>query len=392
MHSRLQFLLLLLGLTVLPGCWDRTEIDDLGIAIAASVDLTPDNKVLFSEQVYIPSPLGMGGSEGIAGDSGGTHYHVFSGVGDDIRAAHKDLQKQMSRRLFIADRNLYLISDKVAQIGIQPYIDELVRNPESRMRTHVVITKGDAVDYLKVQYPFEQTPGAALRKLVFGSASNYQLDLNGLMRMMEKEGQNASVPLIDTTPTSPQAKESFRIAGYAVLKKGKMVGEIPYDIAKGIVWLKKQMKYDVTTSSVPGHTGRVTTVLLNVDYDMETSISKGHPSMHIKVRCENDLIENNSDVDLNNPNSMDLLENVFAAKIKRQIEMAIEMMQKKYDADIALFSEEFHRAHPKEWKTLQKNWDEEFAKMPITVEVEDRIRRIGMTNRSLSSVPKRSSH
>jgi spore germination protein KC len=384
MRRRLLLTLLILSLTVLPGCWDRTEINDLGIAIAASVDLTPDNKVLFSEQVYIPSPLGMGG-EGNPGETGGTHYHVFSGIGDDIREAHKDLQKQMSRRLFIADRNLYLISETVARRGIQPYIDELVRNPQSRMRTHVAITKGNAATYLNVQYPFEQTPGAALRKLVFGSASNYRLDLNGLMRMMEKPGQNVSVPMIDQTPTSPQANESFRIAGFGVLKKGKLIGEIPYDVAKGVIWLKQQMKYDETTTTIPGHTGRVTTVLLNVNYDIDSEIINGHPTMRIKVTCENDLVENNSDLNLNDPSSLDLLDTVLAQKIKKQIVTALDLLQNKYDADIVLLGEQIHRKHPKEWQQLEKKWDQEFAKMPITVEVEDRIRRIGMTNQSLSN-------
>ncbi|MGZ4030816.1 MAG: Ger(x)C family spore germination protein [Tumebacillaceae bacterium] len=384
MRRRILPLLLIISLTMLPGCWDRTEIDDLGIAIAATIDLTPDNKILFSEQVYIPSPLGMGG-DGNPGDTGGTHYHVFSGTGDDIRAAHKDLQKQLSRRLFIADRNLYLISEKVARQGIQPYIDELVRNPESRLRTHIAITKGDAVNYLRIQYPFEQTPGAALRKLVFGKASNYALDLNVMLRMLEKPGHNVSAPIIDLMPASPEAKEAFRIAGMGVIKRGKLIGDIPYDQSKGILWLRDQMKYDVSTTPIPGHHGLVTCLLLRANNDIDVTMKNGHPSMHVKIVAEDDVLENNSDLNLNDPNSVDLLQVVLSRKVKKDIETSLDLLQHKFSTDIVRFGEIVYRAYPKEFNQhMVQHWDDEFARMPVTVEVEKKIRRVGMTGPSLS--------
>ncbi|MBL0386307.1 Ger(x)C family spore germination protein [Tumebacillus sp. ITR2] len=383
MPRRFLCLLLILSLSVLPGCWDRTEINDLGIAIAATIDLTPDNKIMFSEQIYLPTPPGNGGELGVS-MAGGQPYFVFSGIGDDIRAAHQNLQKMMSRRLFIADRNLYLISENVAKRGIQPYIDELVRNPQSRLRTHVAITKGDAVDYLKIKYPFEQTPGAALRKLVFGNVSNYNVDLNHMIRELQKPGEQVAVPMIKINPTSPNGEEAFQSAGIAVLKNGKLIGEVPYKQAKGVLWLRDEMKHDVETLSIPNH-GTVTINLLQQHTDTKVEIKNGHPTLHVTILCEDDVVENNSDINLTVPENLDHLQTLYSNQIKQNILSVLDLLQHKYDADILHAAETVHRQAPKEWRDhLRKNWDEEFAKMPVHVEVQSKIERIGMTGTSLS--------
>ncbi|MCO6705110.1 Ger(x)C family spore germination C-terminal domain-containing protein, partial [Streptomyces sp. CHB9.2] len=36
-----------------------------------------------------------------------------------------------------------------------------------------------------------------------------------------------------------------------------------------------------------------------------------------------------------------------------------------------------HRKYPKVWKQLEKNWDKEFAKLPVHIQAEVKIRRLG---------------
>lgn len=61
----MKSVLLLLGICgttpFLSGCWDRTEITDLAIVTAASIDKKDNNQIELSVQVFIPSSISSGG-------------------------------------------------------------------------------------------------------------------------------------------------------------------------------------------------------------------------------------------------------------------------------------------------------------------------------------------
>lgn len=58
---KLQKLLIILTLPFLiNGCWDRTEMNDLGFVMGTAFDLTNDGKIMGSIQISIP-PSGQGG-------------------------------------------------------------------------------------------------------------------------------------------------------------------------------------------------------------------------------------------------------------------------------------------------------------------------------------------
>ncbi|WP_338015880.1 Ger(x)C family spore germination C-terminal domain-containing protein [Paenibacillus mesophilus] len=50
--------------------------------------------------------------------------------------------------------------------------------------------------------------------------------------------------------------------------------------------------------------------------------------------------------------------------------------------DIFGFGEVFHRTEPKAWKKVRENWDAQFADLPVNVNVDIRIRRLGTINNS----------
>ncbi|MGZ6503176.1 MAG: Ger(x)C family spore germination protein, partial [Tumebacillaceae bacterium] len=127
----------LFGLT---GCWNRVEINDLGISIAAAIDKAENDQVRFSEQIALPGQ--MGGGKGTSPEN--KPYYTFSGVGLNLGDAMQNLQTQMSRRLFLAHRRVFLISEDIARKDVRKYLDEMSRNPQSRLRPNVAVTKGNA--------------------------------------------------------------------------------------------------------------------------------------------------------------------------------------------------------------------------------------------------------
>ncbi|WP_237766612.1 Ger(x)C family spore germination protein [Peribacillus simplex] len=45
---------------LLAGCWDRVEINNIGIVLAAGLDKTAEDKIVLSVQIAIPEAMGGG--------------------------------------------------------------------------------------------------------------------------------------------------------------------------------------------------------------------------------------------------------------------------------------------------------------------------------------------
>jgi len=380
---------IIISLFGLTGCWDAIEMNDLSIGIAAALDVGPGDKVRFSEQIVVPGPLGSlpggGGGGGGGGGQSAKPYYTVSALGLNVKDAMQNIQMKLPRRLFVAHRRIILVSEAFARKGIRRSLDEFARNPESRLRTKVVLTKGEALDFLKVPYPFEREPTDGLRQIVFGVASNIKLDLKDLMYMLSTPGSQAFLPTVELrTPSVPGSQARYEATGIGILRDGKLVGEMTGDEMKGVLWLRKEMRRGTASVSLPGHKGNVSCQLLRVRSDFEVEMRQGSPAMKIKLHPEAEIAENGTDLDLSKPKNVELVEQAYSRKVEAMIKQSLNTLQHRYDADVVMFNEHLFRAFPDQLPLIEKHWEDAFAHMPVTVEVFGRIRRIGMTRASLT--------
>lgn len=64
MMRKILLSIMTLSLTFLTGCWDRVEINDLALVLASGFDLTKDGQLEITEQIALPSGIGMPGAGG----------------------------------------------------------------------------------------------------------------------------------------------------------------------------------------------------------------------------------------------------------------------------------------------------------------------------------------
>lgn len=375
---------LCLGLT---GCWDRIEVNDLAISMAASIDSAPNHMVRYSKQIAVPGQMG-GSAGGGSTVSQGKPYMVVSAIGRDLKDAMQNIQLKMSRKIFLAHRRLFLIGEPLAQQGIRRHLDEMSRNPQTRLRTNVAITRGDTVKYLNSEYPFERVPTEALRKILYGEQESLKMDIKELMVMLATPGSDAMIPIITLESLAPGNKKSFRADGLAVLKGDRMVGSLSAADARGVLWLREQIKRGVVTVEIPGYRGKISMDLLRIKTQFQTQLHNGHPVIRVLFRPEVDVLENETGLDLTNPKNIALIEQKYASAVEQLIDHTLDILQHKYHADIVRFGDHVHHAYPRQWKGLVKNWSQEFSHMTATAKVDVKIRRIGMTGPSLELLRK----
>ena len=212
-------------LVILAGCWDRIEINDQSLWLAAGFDVGQDEDFELSGQIAIPSNLST--QNGGGGDKG---YFIISESGKNLGDAIQQIQTKLPRKGFYAHQRVIFLGEEFAKKGIYDGFDNITRGTEVSIRTDVFVVKGDtAKSVLNIENPLEKPPGIAALKeheQLGGRGTTIFLDF---LTAANSDGIRPTLPLIEITQAQDgekSKKESLlRIAGLAIFNKElKLVG------------------------------------------------------------------------------------------------------------------------------------------------------------------------
>lgn len=92
--------LLIFIIMLLSGCWDRQELNDLALIMAAGFDIKSDHKIELSVLVFIPKGGGSQQGMDVSGEiGGGEQTLVRSAEGVTIADAMSKLQEILPRKI-----------------------------------------------------------------------------------------------------------------------------------------------------------------------------------------------------------------------------------------------------------------------------------------------------
>ncbi|MCQ6275568.1 Ger(x)C family spore germination protein [Bacillus sp. V3B] len=361
----------------LTGCWDRVEINDIGLVMATGLDLTDDGELELSVQMAIPKAMGVGqGSSG--GQGGGEQPTTVEKVtGRTVFDAMSKLQASVSRRIFWGHNRVIIIGEKLAEDGMQRHIDFFARHPGPRLRAYVFVSKGKATDVLKVVPDFDNSSAEVAREI-----ANFQIGmsmtLKELLEMLSGESGAAVLPWIEVEKEE-QGKGGLKVNGTAVFKKDKMIGRIDEEVTRGILWLRDEIQLAAVVIEPEEAEGQISFNLLRSRTELIPKIENDRWKMIIKVTTEDDIVENETKLNVMNPKIVNTLQKQMEKRIEARICLALEKVQKKMNVDIVGFADTFHRVFPDQWSEVKGQWDEKFSEIDVEIQAKAYIRRPGMS-------------
>lgn len=377
--KRSMTIALLLALMFSTGCWDRKEINDIGLVMASGFDLEENGKIKATLQIAVPSP-----STQTAGPSSKTErFFLISAVGKSGTDLEQKLQQKMSRTLFFSHRSVILIGEDLAKAGFNNILDTLTRNPRNRLKTYMLVVKGKkAADLMQIDYPYELAPAEALKEMEQLKGEGTSATLRDYMIASATGGMSPTTGVLEpATFQKPGAKgeeKLFRIGGTAVFKSGKLIGYLNSTETDEFLWFKKNKKTDKVTADLPDDKGNVGYFITSGSYKIEVDARSGaSPKFHVRLKANGDLFENNSQLDVSDASNLALIKKAIEDRIKRNMQAFLRKIQIKYKADIVGFGQQLQRDHPKMWRSLEENWDQSFAASEITVSAEVNINNTG---------------
>jgi spore germination protein KC len=173
----------------------------------------------------------------------------------------------------------------------------------------------------------------------------------------------------------------LQYSGMAAFKKDKLVGWLNEKESKGCNYIRGNVSS--TLVNVPCPKGGILGVeVIRMKESLKGKVEKGKPSIDVKIQVEANVADVECKIDLTKAKTIYELETKVEQVIKGDIEAVVKKAQKEYKSDILGFGEVIHRSDPKAWKKLENNWDKEFFDLPINVEVDVKIRRLGTVNES----------
>lgn len=353
------------------------ELQDLGIITATAIDYLDDGKTRVSVQIFIPRTIttGQGGEDPSAGST-----FVREGTGDNLATAISNLQEHVPRRLFWGQCKIYIFGEELAKKGIRNEIDFLVRHPSPRVNSFLFVSEGDAMEMLTLVPPLERYSGEALRKLA-EEESSIKTTLRDVDMALMGTSESVSMPYIKKLESVEQAKKPHEtipvIHGAAIFKKDLMAGTLNEEEARGLLWLKDEVKRSTISIKLEGEDGEIAMTPTSGKVKFSPEIAGGNWIMNLHIGISGDIVQNETHLNLMNKDVIKTIEKEYETGLRERISKTIEQLQQEFHVDAANFGRRFHQKYPKEWNKVKDNWDEKYPEIEIKILVKAKIKGPG---------------
>ncbi|MGP0577378.1 Ger(x)C family spore germination protein [Paenibacillus peoriae] len=401
-----RFIMVLVVLFSLTGCWNRVELNELWVTAATGVDMMDDGQWMVSYQIIVPSALASGTGGG-SGASSQPASHVFSVKSKTYNQALSYSNLETSRRIYVAHNRVVYIGKRAAEKGMDRLIDFYLRNTEAREMVSMVVTDGLASDLLKKLSPPEKLQGAAMAALI--DKENDTLSLFPKVRVydfvlsMKSDSKSIGVPVAELTgereyknekeaenldvfkKTSPPLKLALTKLG--VFQNGKLKGFLDKEESLGVSYLSQKVKNSEISFPCSEQLGRKMYSSLRVNsavVKLTPRKTSFHYTMQVGVKINGTLNETTCTKDISKTETIHDMEEQISKEVTRTINEGWAKLQ-ELGVDATGFADLIHRQFPREWKTVKKDWDQEFKKMELDIQVDARIQRPGLLQKHIGS-------
>jgi spore germination protein KC len=385
--------ILLAGISLtMTGCWDSKELDKLSIGDAIGFDLdTETQEYILTDQYIIPQQVKNGGKDG-SGSSGGGAGEITPAVqisqsrGKFWLEARENNSVKSSRAQFSHAITLFVIGQEVARQELYRFMEHILRIPQSRMSSYLVLAEGKASDILYARTGMESLPGIGFGGIVDISSqfSLYpEVRIIDFGKSMMSETTAPVMPIVgifhENTMDGKEVKKLY-IKGLAVFKDNKLVGELNQTEAKGLLWVTGKERRGVVTTNLPDGE-QITLQVIRAKSKIRPQIAEGKITIDLTVKEQAGLREYSGQQNIDAA-LIQQMEEVQAQAIKKEITSALNK-SRALNADIFGFGEAVHRKFKKDWPDIASRWDEIYPHMEVNVQVETEIIEIGDTRKAI---------
>jgi spore germination protein KC len=375
-------LMLVLALP-LAGCWNRRELNTLGIVGLVGVDLG-NNGIKTTFEVIKPEKSGKSG-----GEKPEIPVKYVQSDGRTLIETFRSSMLRFDRKLFVAHTKAFLFSEAVARNGLAEQLDAILRGPEMRLSMHLVIVKDDsAADIMTIASGINTIPSSYIEDLLKQHASLSKSVDSKVLDFLKTYDSKGINPVVTVLKKVKKAKlgsgqnDEYELSpeGSAVFLKDRLVGFLDGEETRGYNWITGKITSGIVVSPTPNSNGTSSVEILHAKSKNEVELNGNDIKIKVKINMIGMLDEETANVQLTDPAAIEMLEQVNSQVIKQEVEHTLLKVQTEYKSDIFGFGQLIHHQYPQDWMNMQDNWDELFSQATIEAEVQTKIIKTGKSS------------
>jgi spore germination protein KC len=378
-------IILTIFICILPGCWSRRELQELGLAAALGIDKA-DGKYLISAQIINANEIGP--------DRTGQNTPVvtYEATGKTFFEALRRITMQSPKKVFLPHIRVVIIGEKLAREGILDIIDFMSRDHEFRTDFYILVAKDKtAKEILNTLTVSTDIPAdkifAGLENSEGAWAATTTIQLDELIGMITAGGINpvlTGILLIGDQDIGKNIENRtyihhpalLKIGTLAAFKEGKLVDWLTEEESMGYNAIMGNIKSSLTTFS--DEEGKMISIeVLRTRSRITVKNVNGKPKIIAEVRGEGNIGEVHADIDLTETETIYQLEKKWGETVEKRMKKVVKRAQEDFNSDIFGFGQAIHRQQPKLWKELKDNWEQEFKNLDVEVRAGGKIRGLG---------------
>ncbi|MFC7443116.1 Ger(x)C family spore germination protein [Laceyella putida] len=358
----------------LSGCWDYTDIEERHLQVGEALDLAEgegkDGKPLITVTAQHVVPKAVAGQK-----DDGLQQKPYENMSSTNESVYKAWHQLLVREVHIPippHLKVVIVSDDLARrLNLHQILMDYLRDTQVRYSCQLFIAKGKAREILESG---KEVPAFHLVQMVKNrERTSSILPEVSLQKASARMAAESSFLLQEVGARNGQ----MQFVGAAVIKgkANKLIGTLNQDELGGVNWLAG----DVTSDLVRGNdrkTGQVITVALSgVQSRIQPHVQGERISFDVQIKAEGQLEEDwLLPGDAFEGDVLQRAERAAEQTVSRMISQALEKIQHRYQADVAGFGKRLRIEYPEVWHKVKENWDQEFSKAAVKVDVNVNIK------------------
>lgn len=363
------------ALLILPGCWNKGELDEFGFVMAIAVDQGKGGELELTTQMYRPTAGEKGGG---GGSPGQTANLLIKTSDESIFEAVRDIPIHLGRKANWSHCRIIVIGEKLARsTDVGRLIDFFYRDHEPRHTISIMIAKGRADKILENTPAIEQTIGQQLlltKQVTFkNAAKSMDTTLLKLALMMNSPHGDTAITYVYQ---DKREKNVLNAAGLALIKKGKMKSILPSKKVEGLIILRNEFKSGIIEVPCPGKKLETESVeVLNLGTKMKPKLVGDKVKVQVKTKVEVAIGEMRCTEIKARKDEAEFTHKV-EEQIKKQMLETIHILQKN-KMDVIEIGNKIASSNPKKWEKMKDTWDKQFAAIPFDIQVKVKLLTTG---------------
>lgn len=389
----------ILALMLLPGCWDKIELEEKGYVAVIGIDKGNIGDLSVTFQIQNPQ---VGSSERAKAENE-PPSEIITIEAVDVLSAKDTASATVARRLDFSHANALILSEEFARSSeCYNYIGELLRDREIRGEINVIISRENASEFIRNNIPPMETRPMKFYELISKRWSESGITpaatLHTFLQRTEQD-QSLFLAIYGTTRRDVEKKfgledeylageinmkseNPVQLIGSAVFKEGRMIGTLNGEETRIVMLLRESKGFNgiISVLEDPIKSGEKIIAKLSTPKPpkIEVDLKKNKPEIQETIFGEYNIISIPSHIDyVENIKNQELLKKSIERMVEEKTQKLIDKTQREFSGEPFLWGEAVSKEFLKYSDFVKYNWMDKYEDAEVKIQYEVKLKAFG---------------